>query len=72
MGALELLLGKNPKDCTRQELEDWVLKGRLAREADAAGSTSKRKSSSGGGKKKQAVPDFDLLDDDVPEFDLED
>ena len=73
MSVLEQLIGKPPHLCTEQELEDWVMQGRLAREAESASAKGGRKKAAGGGKKKQEVPDFDLLDDDdVPEFDLED
>jgi hypothetical protein len=59
MSVLEQLIGKSLVDCSDEELQDWVMKGRLAREADAEGARGKKKAG-GGGKKKIEVPDFGL------------
>lgn len=70
MSTLEKLIGKPLHLCTQQELEEFVIKGRMVREAEAEGARAKR-SGGGGGRKKVEIPDFDL-EEDLPEMELDD
>lgn len=75
MSVLEQLIGKPLDQCTKQELEELVLKGRLAREAESTAAMGKKRAGGGRKKKDDGIPDLDLdLGDEfdsTPELDLD-
>jgi hypothetical protein len=61
MSTLEQLIGRPLHEISDDELEEIVLKGRLAREGEATAGRARR--AGGGAKKKEVeIPDFDLND----------
>jgi len=69
MSTLESLIGRPLHEIGDDELEEIIMRGRLAREEESSGARkSKATKSAGTSKKKSSVPDVDL-DDFEDDFD---
>ena len=73
MAILESLIGRPLHELDDAELEEIIMRGRLAREEESAGARGRVKKTGTGAKKKAGrlddVPDLDFDLDDIPDLD---
>lgn len=69
--TLEDLIGRPLHEVGDQELEELIMKGRLAREEESTGYKAKKKKEATPKTKKETIPEFDLDELGLDDVDLD-